>query len=402
MADLQLSEYRADSAGMDLGSAILGLLCVGVLLETGLMLRNLAHLRLLHGIEIEPLTTWPRVSVIMTARDEAADVAESVVSRLADDYPDIEVILVDDRSADGTGAMARTAARGDHRFTLVRVDELPPGWLGKVHALQMGFEHARGDWLLFSDGDVVVETGTLRDAVGLCETEGIDQLALIPSFSSGSRLMDGAWVVFLRGLIMLADPAKVRDPESRVVLGSGGFNLVRRTVFEKTGGFDHIRMETADDVALAAMVKKAGGRIEVIDGSRHASLTMYRSLRELFRGIEKNGSTTAAIPFPLFVLSFMALGLVLFAPFAAMTAGPIWLFALGLSAFSVYTGSQMYALWRNAGRWAPALVWPAGFLIMAFAMIRATWLAHRNGGVYWRDTFYTLDELEAGRRFTFI
>jgi cellulose synthase/poly-beta-1,6-N-acetylglucosamine synthase-like glycosyltransferase len=387
---------------MDLGSAILGLMCIFVLLETGLMLRNLAHLRPLHGVESQPLTTWPRVSVIMTARDEAADVAESVVSRLADDYPNLEVIVVDDRSVDGTGAMARTAAGGDHRFTLVRVDDLPSGWLGKVHALQKGLQHAQGDWLLFSDGDVVVKTGTLRDAVGLCETEGIDQLALIPSFSSGSRLMDGAWVVFLRGLIMLADPAKVRDPESRVVLGSGGFNLVRRTVFEKTGGFDHIRMETADDVALAAMVKEAGGRIEMIDGSRHASLAMYRSFGELFRGIEKNGSTTAAIPFPLFVLAFIALGLILFAPLAAMTVGPTWLFALGMGSFTAYSGSQMYALWRNTGRWAPALVWPAGFLIMAFAMIRATWLAHHNGGVYWRETFYTLDELEAGRRFTFI
>jgi glycosyltransferase involved in cell wall biosynthesis len=387
---------------MALGSAILAFLCVLVLLETGVMLRNLGHLRLLDRGEVKPISMWPKVSVIMTARDEVVDVGEAVASRLADDYPNLELILVDDRSTDGTGSAARAAAGDDERFSLVRVDELPAGWLGKVHALQRGFEKATGDWLLFSDGNVIVEKGTLRAAVGHSEAADIDQLALIPSFNSGSALIDGAWVVFLRGLIVMADPAKVRDPSSKVVLGSGGFNLVRRSVFETTEGLAHIRMETADDVALASMVKGNGGRVDMIDGSKHASLAMYRSVGELFRGIEKNGSTTAAVPFPLFVFAFLALSTVLFAPFAAMLAGPIWIFALGTVTLAVYTASQMFALWRNTGRWAPAALWPVGFLIMAYGMIRSTWLAHRNGGVYWRDTFYTLAELEAGRRFTFI
>lgn len=387
---------------MELVAVLLALLCGMVLAETGLMLRNLAHLHELGRAIIEPLSEWPRVSVIMTARDEVTDVGNAVASRLADDYPNLEVILVDDRSTDGTGSAARAAANGDARFTLVRVDDLPAGWLGKVYALQRGYETATGDWLLFSDGDVIVEEGTLRMAVGHCAAEAIDQLALIPSFHSGSLLMDGAWVVFLRGLIMMADPARVRDPDSKVVLGSGGFNLVRRSVFETTAGFDHLRMETADDVALAAMIKGTGGRVEMIDGSKHASLAIYRSVGELFRGIEKNGSTTTAIPFPVFVLTFLALGAVLFAPFAAMLTGPAWLIALGAGTLAVYTASQMFALWRNTGRWLPAVIWPVGFLIMAYGMIRSTWLAHRNGGVYWRDTFYPLADLEVGRRFTFI
>jgi len=336
----------------------------------------------------------------MTARDEAQDVGRAVGSRLSDDYPDFEVVLVDDRSTDGTGDAARQAGGNDPRFTLVRVDELPAGWLGKVNALQQGYQRATGEWLLFSDGDVVVETGTLRRAIGFCENEDIDQLALVPSFQSGSFLMDGAWTVFLRGLFAMVDPAKVRDPTSKIVLGSGGFNLVRRSAFQATGGFPHLRMETADDVALASIVKRAGGRVEMIDGARNATVANYRSIAELLRGIEKNGSTTAAIPFPLLLAAFVVLGAVLFAPMAALALGSGGLRSLGMVALAVYTGSEMYALWRNTRTWAPALIWPLAYLIMSYGMIRSTWLAHRNGGVYWRDTFYSLAELESGRRFT--
>ena len=385
---------------MDVGPLIIGVLCLVVIGETGLVLKNLSHLRSLDKVAAPAPDRWPRVSVIMAARDEVKDVGNAVASRLADDYPDIEVILVDDRSTDQTGQTARMAAADDPRFTLVRVDELPAGWLGKVHALQRGFERATGDWLLFSDGDVIVEPGTLRRAIGFCEREDIDQLALIPSFQSGSFMMDGAWVVFLRGLIAMADPAKVRDPHSKVVLGSGGFNLVRRTAYEATGGFPHLRMETADDVALASIVKQAGGRIEMIDGARNARLANYRSISELMRGIEKNGSTTAAISFPLLLVGFATLGAILFAPLAALVVGPVWLRVLGAIALTAYTGSEIYALWRNTRRWAPAIIWPLAYLIMAYGMIRSTWLAHRNGGVYWRDTFYSLAELNTGRRFT--
>ncbi len=118
------------------------------------------------------------------------------------------------------------------------------------------------------------------------------------------------------------------------------------------------------------------------------------------RGIEKNGSTTAQMPFPLLVVALVALGAVLVTPVFVLVAGSGWLQVLGGVTLAAYTGSEMFALWRNTGRWAPAVIWPLGYLLMAFGIIRATWLAHRRGGVSWRDTFYSLEELETGRRFT--
>lgn len=377
---------------------VLASACAVVLLETVVFFVHLGGLRSLARVSAPEPERWPRVSVILAARDEARDIGAAVASRLADDYPEFELILVDDRSTDGTGAVASEAAAGDGRFALVRVGELPEGWLGKVHALHEGAGRATGEWMLFSDGDVTVEPGTLRRAVAHCVAEGVDMLALIPAFDTGSFLVDSIWTVFLRGMLVMVDPRAVRDPRSKVAMGSGGFNLVSRASYESTEGFEHLRLETGDDVALAMMVKRAGGRIELVDGHDHVSVPMYRTVGEFLRGIEKNGSTIATIPFPLFVAALIALGALVSAPFAAMALGPAWLRALGALALSAYTAGEVAALRANSRRWLPALFWPAGGALMAYGLARSAWLAKRNGGVRWRDTFYALDELAEGRR----
>jgi glycosyltransferase involved in cell wall biosynthesis len=392
-------DERVGSAVTVILPGALALACALLLAETALYLRNQSHLIRLDRVPAPEPESWQRVSIIMAARNEVDDVARAVRSRLDDDYPDLQVILVDDRSTDGTGEAATAAAGGDPRFVLVRVDELPSGWLGKVHAMHRGLDRADGEWLLFSDGDVVVAPGTLRRAVGFCEHTGVDMLALVPAFRARRFFIDGVWVVFMRGLIVMADPARVRDPNSKVALGAGAFNLVRRSAYEATEGLEHLRLETGDDVALASMVKKAGGRLDLLDGSMFAEVAIYRSVSDLLRGIEKNGSTTAALPFPLFLLLFVVFGGLLFSPFIAVTVGPLWLRALGWATLAVYTASEMYCLWRNSGVWAPAVVWPVAYLILVYGMVRSTWLAHRRGGVFWRDTFYSLDELAEGRRF---
>jgi len=377
---------------------VLAAACVIVLLESTVLFVHLGALRRLPRVSALEPAAWPRVSVVVAARDEARDVGAAVASRLADDYPELELILVDDRSTDGTGERAREAADGDARFTLVRVDELPAGWLGKVHALHRGVSRATGDWLLFSDGDVAVRPGALRRAVAHCLAQELDMLALVPAFLSGSVVVDAIWTVFLRGMLVIIDPRKVRNPRSRVAMGSGGFNLVRRSAFERTAGFEDLRLETGDDVGLALMVKRAGGRVDLVDGSDQVSVPMYRSVGEFLRGIEKNGSTTATIPLPAFVGALALLWAVVFSPLPAVALGPPWLRLLGAAALVAYTAGEVAALWRNCRRWLPALLWPLGALLMSHGLVRATWLAKRNGGVRWRGTFYPLEELAAGRR----
>lgn len=379
-------------------SIALAVACVAVLAETAVFFVHLSGLRSLTSVSAPQPAVWPRVSVILAARDEVRDIGAAVASRLADDYPGFELIVADDRSSDGTGEAALKAAAGDPRFRLVRVDELPRGWLGKVHALDRGVDAATGEWLLFSDGDVTVRPGTLRRAVAHCVAEGVDLLALVPSFDTGSFLVDSVWTVFMRALCVIVDPRAVRDAQSRMAMGSGAFNLVRREAFERTAGFEHLRLETGDDVGLGMMVKRSGGSVEMIDGRDFASVPMYRSVPEFLRGIEKNGSTTAAMPTAVLIAAFVAIAALLASPVVAIVIGGTWLRAVGAVTLVAYTAAEVVALWVNTRRWLPALIWPVGFTLMAYGMIRATWLARRNGGVRWRGTFYPLEELAEGRR----
>jgi hypothetical protein len=146
------------------------------------------------------------------------------------------------------------------------------------------------------------------------------------------------------------------------------------------------------------MIKRTGGAVALLDGARHIAVPMYRSVGEFLRGIEKNGSTTAPIPLPLFIGALVLLGALVLAPLGALAVGPTWLRWLGAAAFVAYTAGEISALWRNTRRWMPALLWPLGGLLMSFGLVRATWLAKRRGGVRWRGTFYSLEELAKGRR----
>jgi hypothetical protein len=359
-----------------------------------------SRVRRLAEIPMHAVKVWPRVSVIMAARDEVDRIGPALASRLADEYPELELVLVDDRSTDGTGEVAHWVAGQDPRFRLVRVDSLPPRWLGKVHALNEGVKAASGDYLLFSDADVSVKPGAVRRAVALCEREAIDCLALVPEYRSTSVLVDACWVVFLRAMSLALDYSKVPDPEyPKSVLGSGAFTLVRREAYERTPGFEHLRMESADDMALASMIKQAGGRCDGVVGTGCASVQMYDSPSGFLRGIEKNGSTTASSPWTSSagVLAFALLDLM---PLVAVAAGPAWLRAIGLATALVAWIGNVGVLRATCSIWAPALLWPLGTVLFTFGMLRSTLLAVVRGGVRWRGTFYSLAELEAGRRFT--
>jgi len=362
--------------------------------------RRQASLRRLAYLSAEGVGRWPRVSVIMAARNEAERIGPALASRLTDDYPNLELILVDDRSTDATMDEALRAAPAGSKLHVVRVNELPHGWLGKVNALEQGTRAASGDYLLFSDADVSVTPGTVRRAVALCERESIDCLGLVPEYQSDSLLVSAAWIVFIRALFLVLNPRKLRDSASpNAVLGSGAFTLVRRSAFDRTPGFAHLRMETGDDMALAAMMKSAGGHCEGVMGAGCASVKTYDSPADFLKGIEKNGSTTAASPWTSAagVIAFAAIDL---APVVALLAGPVWLRALALACAVVSWIGNVAILRSTCRTSAPALLWPFGTLLFAYGMLRSTALTLLRGGVNWRGTFYPLADLEAGRRYT--
>ncbi|MDP2400379.1 MAG: glycosyltransferase, partial [Actinomycetota bacterium] len=265
--------------------------------QAALLFLHLARLRDVATADTPDPADWPSVSAVIPARDEAVSLESALRSRLDDDYPALQLIVVDDRSADATPDVINLLAAEDVRVHAVRIDELPAGWLGKPHALACGVRAADGDWLLISDADVQLSPGGLRRAVAYCLSRNLDFLALVPEFRSRSFGVDVVWSVFMRVLGTFVDPAAVRRPESRAAMGSGAFMLARRDVFDRTAGFEHLRLETTDDIALGMMMKQAGGRCDFANGRDIASISIYDDLGAFFRGIEKNAGSLVRAPF---------------------------------------------------------------------------------------------------------
>jgi Glycosyl transferase family 2 len=339
---------------------------------------------------------WPRVSIIIPACNEAAEIEEAVRSRLIDDYPELEIVLVDDRSTDGTAEIVDRLAREDGRVRALHVVELPSGWLGKLFALDRGARAASGELLLFSDADVHVAPGALRRAVALLEDGRLDHLGVLPRFWSSGFFLDAAFSAFFRLVWLAARPWAIPDPRSKAAFGVGAFNLVRRSAFERSPGFEYLKLEQADDAALGQMLKRCGARCAVANGRGDLGLHFYRSLREMARGIEKGG---ARWPFPA-VLAGMAVLLALeLGPWLALAASDMRLRALGAVGAMLSIAATV-----GVARWMrhpvlPAVVAPVGIILLATMMVRASALAVVRGGVSWRGTFYRTEDLRAGSRF---
>lgn len=179
--------------------------------------------------------------------------------------------------------------------------------------------------------------------------------------------------------------------------------LARRSAYARTPGFEWLRMETADDMALGLMMKQAGARCEFVDGLGSARVSVYDSLAEFCSGIEKNAGTLAQRPFVVTLLVIVLGGLVELSPIAAFLTGVFadiaWLTAVGALVGALGTAATVATLKRNTGRVGPALLWPIGWCLMASGVLRSVWLAKRRGGVVWRETFYPVADLLEGQRF---
>jgi hypothetical protein len=342
---------------------------------------------------------WPRVSAVVPARDEAAELEGALRSRLAEGYPALEVVLVDDRSTDGTGALADRLAEAEPRLRVVHLDALPEGWLGKVHALQRGLEASSGEWLLFSDADIHLAPGTLARIVAYAEARGDEHVCVLPEFTSRGPLLVATLCTLMRLVCTGGRPWAVGDPRSSAAVGVGAFNLVRREALARTPGLPWLRMEVGDDMALGVMLKACGARQQVLNGRGAVRLAFYPHLGALVRAVEKNGAT---LPLPAMLAACALLLALEWSPAVALAAG-LWagaphLALLGAAGWGVAGAASLaVARWLGFSPWSAALPF-LGSLPLAWALARSAALAAWRGGVRWRGTFYPLAAVRAGTR----
>jgi glycosyltransferase involved in cell wall biosynthesis len=339
----------------------------------------------------------PRVSIIIPARNEERNLEEALRSILALDYDNLEIDVVDDRSTDRTGEILDRMAAADPRLRIVHVHELPPGWLGKNHALWLGAEKATGDYLLFTDADVVMEPSTLRRAAGLMVADRLDHLTASPEIERPSALFEmfiGAFSLFFA---LYTKPWKVRDPESPHHVGIGAFNLVRAAAYRAAGGHRAIAMRPDDDLKLGKLLKKNGFRQEFVFGQGALRVEWYASVRELIQGLMKNAFSGVDYRVRVVVVSTVTQLAVLVWPFAALfltTGATRW---LNLASVAVLVA----LCWINAPlagvrRWH-GLGFPLATLLFLYILWRAMLLTLWRDGIDWRGTHYPLAELRANK-----
>ena len=242
----------------------------------------------------------PLVSVLVPARNEEQRVLEPCIrSILAQDYGNFEVIAVDDRSTDNTGTILKTLAMSNERLRVIEGEELPPGWLGKPYAIQQALSHARGEWILATDADMIFDAAALRTALDRVLETSEDALTLIPRFEAGSfweRVMIPTWEwVFLMFMIFY----RINDPKSDGAAAIGGFFLIRRTVLDRVGGYEALKDEVMEDVRLAARIKRVGARLMIERAPALIRTRMYTTFSEMWECSTKNWFSGVNFSFPL-------------------------------------------------------------------------------------------------------
>ena len=359
----------------------------------------------------------PRVSIIVPARNEEHTIEPALRTLLSLDYDNYEVIAVNDRSTDRTGEIMerirqdrisqnphfsqnqREMAHPTSTIPILRVihhTELPAGWLGKTHAMWTAANQATGDWLLFTDADVLFKPESLRRALAYAEAEPADHVVLFPQMimmRPGEYMM----IAFFQTMFMFGHrPWKVADPSTNDHMGVGAFNLIRRRVYDAVGTYEALRMEVLDDMKLGKIVKNSGFAQRNVFGGDLISIRWAHGALGIVNNLTKNFFAVLSFQWWRTLLSAFGLAFLNFGPFLGVWLAHGWAripYAVALgSMFAIYIGMSR----RSAVPAYYFLLHPVSTTLFIYTLLRSMVLTLWNDGIVWRGTKYPLEELRKG------
>ena len=344
----------------------------------------------------------PKVSIIVPARNEAESIRATLKQLLALDYSNYEVVAVNDRSTDSTGQIMEEVASScgagarAKRLQVIHISELPAGWLGKTHAMWTAGKQATGDWLLFTDADVLFKPDTLRRAIAYAEAERADHVVLFPRMimkHPGEKMM----IAFFQALFLFGHrPWKVADPKARDHMGVGAFNMVRHPVYDAVGTYRALRMEVLDDMKLGKVVKNAGFAQRNVFGEDLISLRWAKGAFGIVNNLTKNFFAVLSFQWTRTVGTIIALGFLNLGPFLGVFLAHGWarvpyVIALGSLSLIYYGMSNRSAV--------PAYYFflhPVSTSLFMYTLLLSMFHTLSNDGIVWRGTRYPLEELRKG------
>lgn len=364
------------------------------------VMQSMAWVPKLSQISCDAPATWPKVSVIVPACNEENTLRDALQTILKEDYPNLEITLINDRSTDRTGEVIEEMAALDSRIRVLHIQELPANWLGKVHALHRGVSETKGDWILITDADVHYKPGTLKKAMSYMQQNQCDFLTMFPQLLPGGPLLNISYSTFLTAVVLTIRAWEIPDPNKKAFTGIGHFMLLKREAFEKTQGFEWLRMEVVDDGGLGLMMKRSGASCAFLNGAGQISLRWYASFFDMSRRLEKNMfGATAYYNYPLLALTSALTGASLLLPAWAITqTQSLTLQCLGgvFFATNMATG-VLVSRWFCMRTWPGLFVWLGAWFMIGFQW-RSAWRCWRQRGIVWRGTLYPLESMKAGLR----
>ena len=361
------------------------------------LLRGNRSVQALRDVPPFPGNNPARVSIIVPARNEQRNIRAALQSLLGLEYPDYELIVVDDRSEDSTGRILDEMAASSPRLKVIHIDRLPHGWLGKNHALWVGSRVASGELFLFTDADIVMEPTLLTRAVAFLEGNRLDHLAATPSMRMPTLFLSMFGASFIIFFSLFTRPWKARDPKSPCHIGIGAFNLLRREVYYKVGGHETIRLRPDDDIKLGKIVKKGGFRQDVAYAPEFMAVEWYSSVAEVIKGLEKNAFSGADYNIPLVLAGSLFHIVCSIWPFLALFVvhGAVQIMYIAVIGLIVISFADS-ARFHRARAWH-VIGYPLTTALFVFILLRTMLLNLVQGGIYWRGTFYSLRELKANK-----
>ena len=338
---------------------------------------------------------FPTLSIIITACNEESTITETLEKLCTQDYQNLEIICVNDRSTDNTKKLMDQFAQQHSHIRIVDIQVLPAGWLGKNYAAQQGANAAVGEWLLFMDADALLDKNTLKKVVQYAIEKKLDHIAVLPHYICKGFLYNVVNVFYRgHGLVTSLKPWLAKSKRSKKSFNLGLFCLVKSSVYRAIGGHQAIANNPVEDVAFGKLVKKAGYCPEVLNAQNSIQIEWYPTLRKMVQGLEKNCFAYFRYKIIYVIGAIVALWFLLLFPVIAcfITSGIIFY----LNMLSVLLMLMMYIEVTKTFQ-SPkiyALFYPAGLIVHTFTLCNSVLHFIKNKGIVWRGTFYSAEMLK--------
>jgi cellulose synthase/poly-beta-1,6-N-acetylglucosamine synthase-like glycosyltransferase len=337
---------------------------------------------------------FPSISIIVSALNEESEIKHALTSMLNLNYPKLEVIALNDRSSDKTPDILEDLKKSYSNLQVHHITHLPEAWFGKNHALHIGSQYANGEWLLFTDADVIMKPDTLIKAMSYVLEHKLDHLTICEHHLRRTYWLNILFLAHYLTYTMAFKPWRIRYPWSKKSLGHGAFNLINKKVYEKIGGHRAIAMECLDDLKLGALIKRKGYAQDTVNGRDYIEREWYNSLQNMIQGLKKNSFAFFDYQF-VRVIGGTLLALTFFIwPWFACLFFSGYLRDLNIANICLTLWISAYVAKQFRLKKRYALFYPLSISILVYTIWNSAISTHMKKGVVWRGTHYPLKELQ--------